>query len=308
MLEHVKKPKGLSKLAKQEARTAYLLLIPAFLGLSLLTYIPLLAVFVIGFFRWSAASVSPPVFIGFANYIQLFTSDPFFTDSIRVTVIFSLMAVAGSLVYSLFIAMILNRKIPARTFWRAVFYLPYILPSVAVYVGWMWLYESNFGLFNYILSELGFNKIAFLINSRSVLPSLALISVWMSGNLIVIFLAGLQNVPRIYHEAAEVDGANWWQRFRNVTIPCMTPIIFYNLLMSLITNMQIIVPALAVTEGGPGNSSMFMTYLMYRTAFRRGNIGYGSAMAFVFFIIIAVFTAILFATSKSWIFYEGDAK
>jgi multiple sugar transport system permease protein len=299
-----KNKKRLSRLAAQEARTAYLCLIPAFLGLIFITYLPLLAVFVIGFFRWRG--LSSPVFVGIQNYVRLFTADPYFIDSIKVTIIFSLIAVLGSMVYSFFIAILLNRKIPARAFWRAVFYIPYILPTVAVYVGWSWLYESNFGLFNYILSVLGFKKIAFISDSRWVVPSLALIAVWTSGNLIVIFLAGLQNVPRIYHEAAEIDGANWWQRFWHVTVPCMTPIIFYNLLMSLIINMQVIVPALTLTEGGPGNASMFMGYLMYRYAFRDNQIGYACAISFVFFVIIGIFTAILFATSRAWIFYEGD--
>jgi multiple sugar transport system permease protein len=139
-----------------------------------------------------------------------------------------------------------------------------------------------------------------------VVPSLALIAVWLSGNLIVIFLAGLQNVPRVYHEAAEIDGANGWQRFIHITVPSMTPIIFYNLLMSLITNMQIVTPALALTNGGPGNASTFITYLMYRYAFVSNQLGYAGAISFIFFIIIALVTALLFATSRSWIFYEGD--
>jgi multiple sugar transport system permease protein len=209
------------------------------------------------------------------------------------------------MVYSLFVAMLLNRKVPGRAFWRGVFYVPYVLPAAAIYIGWSWLYESNFGLFNYILSKFGIHKVLFLADSKLVIPSLALISVWMSGNLIVIFLAGLQNVPAIYHESAQIDGANAWQRFINITIPCMTPIIFYNLLMSLITNMQIIVPALTLTNGGPNNSSMFMTFLMYMYAFQQNQIGYACAVAFVFFILIAIFTGILFSTSKRWIYYEG---
>ena len=128
---------------------------------------------------------------------------------------------------------------------------------------------------------------------------------WLAGNLVVIFLAGLQNVPRVYHEAAEIDGANAFQRFIHITWPCMTPIIFYNLLMSLITNLQVITPALALTGGGPGNSSRFLTYLMYFYAFKSRKFGYARAVSFVIFVLIAIFTAILFATSKSWIFSEG---
>ena len=250
----------LSYKARKEERTAYLCLIPAIVGLTVLTYGPLLASFVISFFEWKG--IASPHFNGIANYIRLFTTDPYFKDSIVVTVIFSVMAVAGSMVYSLVVAMLLNRKIPARTFWRAVFYLPYVLPAAAVYIGWSWLYETNFGLFNYILGLFGIKNIMFLSDSTCVLPSLAVIAAWLSGNLIVIFLAGLQNVPRVYHEATEIDGANSWQRFVHVTVPSMTPIIFYNLLMSLITNMQVVTPALALTNGGPGNSSMFITYFV----------------------------------------------
>lgn len=292
--------------ARKESMTAYLLLIPAFLGLTFLTYLPLLGVFGISFFKWKG--ISKPVFNGFTNYIELFTNDPYFIDSIKATIYFAVITVILSMIYSLSIAMLLNRKIPARGFWRAVFYLPYILPSVAVYVGWSWLYESNFGLFNFILSEFGINKVLFLSDSSLVIPSLAVISVWLSGNLIVIFLAGLQGVPRVYHEAAFMDGANSWQRFSNVTLPCMTPIIFYNLLMSLVANLQIVVPAMALTNGGPGNSSMFMTFVMYRYAFQSNSLGYACAISFIFFILIAIFTGILFVTSKSWIFYEGDGK
>ncbi len=289
---------------RKEARTAYLCLIPAFLGLSVLTYIPLIVVFILSFFQWKG--LSAPVFNGGQNYVQLFTTDPYFKDSIIVTVWFSVLAVIGGMIYSLVVAMLLNRKIPARGFFRALFYLPYILPAAAVYIGWSWLYETNFGLFNYILKSFGINNVMFLSDSTAVVPSLALIAIWLSGNYIVIFLAGLQNVPRVYYEAAEIDGANSWQRFWNITLPSMTPIVFYNLLMSLITNMQVVTPALALTSGGPGNSSMFITYLMYKYAFKSNQIGYGCAVSFVFFILIAVFTAIVFSTSKSWVYYEGE--
>jgi multiple sugar transport system permease protein len=286
-----------------EARTAYICLIPAFVGLVFLTYLPLAAVFGISFFNWTG--LGSPKFTGLDNYIKLFTVDPYIKDSIRVTIYFSILAVLGSIIYSLFIAMLLNRKVPARGFFRAVFYVPYVLPAAAVYVGWSWLYEANFGFFNYLLSKLGIQKILFIADSSYVVPSLVIIAIWLSGNLIVIFLAGLQNVPRVYHEAAEIDGANGLQRFRHVTLPCMTPIIFYNLLMSLISNMQIVTPALSLTNGGPGNSSRFMTYLMYDQAFVNNKLGYACAVSFVFFVLIAIFTAVLFATSKSWIFYEG---
>ena len=298
------KKKRLSKNAKREQTTAYLCLTPAFTGLTFLTYLPLLAVFVLGFFAWKGFNT--PQFVGFSNYTRLFTSDPYFKDSLKVTLIYSLLAVAGSMVYSLVVAMLLNRKIPARAFFRVLFYIPYILPAAAVYIGWSWLYETNFGLFNFLLKGIGINNVKFLADSNYAIPSLALIAVWLSGNLIVIFLAGLQSVPRVYHEAAEIDGANAWHRFWKITMPCMSPIIFYNLIMSLITNLQVVTPALALTNGGPGNSSMFLTYLMYRYAFKSNQMGYACAISVIIFLIIAVFTGILFSTSKSWVFYEGE--
>lgn len=284
-------------LMKSETRTAYLCLFPSIIGLIVLTYVPLVAVFGLSLFRWEGVGI--PEWVGLNNYIRLFTRDPYFKDAIWATIYFAGLSVAGSILYSLVIALLLNQKIPARGFFRAVFYLPYVLPAMAVYIGWSWLYETNFGLFNYLLSLVGINKVMFIGSSELVVPSLALISVWLSGNLIVIFLAGLQNVPRVYMEAAEVDGANAWQRFWNVTIPSMKPIIFYNLLMSLITNLQVVTPALALTNGGPGNSSCFLSYLMYIYAFRNGKLSYACAIAFISFLLIGVFTIILFATTSS---------
>src|SRR5215469_8927072 len=173
-----------SKAALKEARTAYLFLIPAFVGLTVLTYGPLITVFALSFTKYGLAQ--KPSFIGIKNFIDLFTLDPYFIDSIKVTSYFTLLAVIGSMIFSLAVAMLLNRKVPARGFFRAVFYLPYILPSVAVYVGWSWLLQGDFGFFNYLLSLAGIKKIHFIADSKFVVPSLAFIAVWLSGNLIII--------------------------------------------------------------------------------------------------------------------------
>lgn len=298
----IKKPKN--RMLKAEQRAAYILLFPSIIGLVFITYIPLIAVFGLSLFSWSG--INDPKFVGIANYVRLFTKDPYFYDSIKATVSYALMSVLGGIVYSMFIALLLNRKIPARGFFRAAFYLPYVLPAMAVYLGWSWLYDYNHGFFNHLVTLLNGKRIMFINSTQNVTASLALIAVWLSGNLIVIFLAGLQNVPQTYHEAAEIDGANAWHRFFKITIPCMTPIVFYNLLMSLVTNMQVITPALALTSGGPGNSTTFISYLLYRYAFINNKVGYAGAIAAVFFVLIAAFTGVLFATSKSWIFYMGD--
>ena len=293
-------------MARQEARAAKLFLIPAFLGLTFITYLPLLSVFILSFFKWTAI-MPQPVFVGLSNYIKLFTRDIFFWTSVKVTVFYAVLTVCISMVYSMTIAMLLNRKVPFRGFFRAVFYVPYIIPAIAVYTSWGLLYNPDFGVLNAILVRYGLPKMAFLVDSRFIIPSLAVIAVWLSGNLIVIFLAGLGNVPRVYHEAAEIDGASFFQRLIHIPFPCMTPIIFYNLLMCLIANMQVVVPSLIYAGSNRTTypEYTFMSFLMYRTGFINNELSYASAISFVFFLIIGVFTLILFATSRSWLFYEG---
>ncbi len=294
------------KYNRAETRAAWLLLLPSVIGLTCITYLPMLASFTLSLFSWNG--LGDMTYVGADNYIRLFTRDTKFYSSLLTTLEYAGIAVIGSVVYSMIIAMLLNRKVPARGFFRAIFYLPYVLPALAVYLGWKWLYDYNHGFFNYVIKSMGGTSVKFLDSSGMVTPSLALIAVWLSGNLIVIFLAGLQNVPNTYHEAAEIDGANAWQRFWKITIPCMTPIIFYNLLMSLVSSLQVITPALSLTKGGPGTGSYFMCYMLYNQAFKSHKYGYGSAIAVILFLLIAVFTCLLFATSGSWLFYEGDDK
>lgn len=296
-------------MARQEARAAKLFLIPAFLGLTFITYLPLISVFILSFFKWTAI-MPRPIYIGLNNYVKLFTRDIFFWTSIKVTLEYALLTVCLSMIYSMTIAMLLNRKMPARGFFRAVFYVPYIIPAIAVYTSWALLYNPDFGVFNALFVRWGLPKISFLVDSKFIIPSLAVIAVWASGNLIVIFLAGLGNVPKVYHEAAEIDGANFWQRLIHITFPCMTPIIFYNLLMSLIVNMQVVVPSLIYAGSNRTTypEYTFMSFLMYRTGFINNDMSYASAISFIFFLLIGLFTLILFATSKSWLFYEGGDK
>lgn len=289
---------------KKEARIAYLCLIPVFLGLSIISYIPTVSVFILSVFDWNG--LTAPKFIGLANFEKIFTRDMYFYDSLRVTIVYAFIAVLWSLLYSLIIALLLNRKIPARPFWRAIFFIPYLLPAVGVFTAWRWLYDVNYGLINYGMRIFGLPPQQFLASKEQVLPALALIAVWCSGNLIVIFLAGLQNVPRVYVEAAQIDGANGWQSFWHITIPSISPIIFYNVLLALISNLQVINPALAITNGGPQNSSMFMSYIIYLYTFQKNKIGYGCAYAAIFFVVVGIATMILFKTSKSQFFGEGS--
>ena len=293
-----------SSAAKKEQLVAYLCLIPAFLGLTFISYLPTLAAFILSFFDWNG--MTAPKFIGLGNYVAIFTQDMSFLPSLKATLVYAILTVIGSMLYSLIIAMLLNMKIPARTFWRAVFFIPYMLPAIGVFTAWKWLYEVNYGLLNFVNRLVGLAPMQYLQSPREVLPALALIAIWCSGNLIVIFLAGLQNVPRVYHEAAQIDGASYWQRLIYITLPTISPIIFYNLLMALITNLQVVTPALAITDGGPQNASMFLSYLIYEYAFKRYKMGYSAAYAAIFFVLVGIFTVILFKSSKSWLFYEEE--
>lgn len=298
------KTKTTSRAGKKEARTAYLCLIPAFLGVTLISYLPTLAVFILSLFNWNG--LSAPEFIGFDNFVRIFTRDIYLVDSIRATIFYAFLAVVGAVLYSLVIALLLNMNMKGRTLFRSIFFIPYLLPAIGVFKGWQWLYEANFGLFNFIFRMLGIPPQRFLDSPSQVIPSLVLIAIWTSGNLIVIFLAGLQNVPAVYMEAAKIDGANAWQRFWNVTIPSISPIIFYNILTALITHLQVINPSLALTNGGPAKKSMFMSYVIYLYGFKKNKLGYAAAYSVIFFLLVGIFTFILFKTQKSNLFGEEE--
>lgn len=292
------------KTRRRTTLTAYLFLSPAILGFLFLTFFPLLGVIGISLTNWSG--LEPPEYIGLSNYIEIFTMDFYFKNSVVATLYFAVGAVLTGIIYSFMMALMLNQKIPARGFWRSLFFLPYVVPIIGSSIVWSWMYESNFGVFNYFLSLLGGDKIQWLQDERFAMPSIILMMTWMSGNLIVIFLAGLQSVPKTYLEAVEVDGGNFWHKFRHITLPMMSPVIFYNFLTSMIVNLQGFVPAYALTKGGPSDSTLLMVYLIYREGFMRNNFGHASALSLLFFLFVAALTVIVFTTSRRWTFYEGE--
>lgn len=292
-----------TRMTRGNTRTAYFFLAPALLGLFFLTIFPVLGVVGISLTDWTG--LEKPSFIGIANYTTIFTVDFYFYKSVAATLYFALGAVGSGILYAFLVALLLNRRIPARGFWRSVFFLPYIVPAIGASIVWSWLYEANFGILNYGLSLLGIDKVQWLQDERYAVPSLVVMAVWGCGSLIVIFLAGLQNVPTSYLEAVEIDGGNAWHKFRHVTLPLMTPIIFFNFLISMIANLQVFVPAYALTRGGPSDSTLFMVYLIFREGFMRNNFGHASALSLIFFLFIAGLTAVIFATSRKWIYYEG---
>ncbi len=282
---------------------AYVFLTPAILGLVFMTTLPILGVVGISLTHWTG--LVAPTFVGLGNFREIFTVDPFFLPSVVATLYFAVGAVITGTLYAFVIAMILNQRIPARGFFRSVFFLPYVVPIIGASVVWGWMYEANFGVFNYALSLLGIDKVQWLGNNLTATPSIIVLTVWGLGNFIVIFLAGLQGIPRSYLEAVEIDGGKAWHRFRHITLPLMSPIILFNVLMSMVTNLQIFVPARALTRGGPNNSTLYMVLLIFREGFERNNFGHAAAVSLIFFLFIGALTGLIFATSRRWMFFEG---
>lgn len=283
---------------------AYLFLAPAILGLVFYTFVPLLGVVGMSLTEWNG--LKEPTFIGLGNFKEIFADDMFFSPSALSTVYFALFTVILGMIYAFAMALFLNMEIAGRNLFRSIFFLPYIVPSIGACIVWAWMFESNFGVINYGLNCLGLDKVKWLGDELTATPALGIMTIWSFGNFIVIFLAGLQNIPKSYLEAVEIDGGNVWHKFRNVTLPLLSPVIFFNVLMSIVANLQVFVPAMSITKGAPNGSTLYMVYYIYRTGFQSNRFGYASAVSLVFFAFIALVTAIVFATSRKRIFFEGE--
>lgn len=291
---------------KKEARWGIIFALPAILGFFLWTAGPMIASLFISLTDWKIGG--KPNFIGIDNYIHIFTKDPLFPKSIWATLYFAFGSVPLILIFSFLVAILLNQKVRFMPFFRTVFYMPSIAPVIASSVLWMWLFNPDFGLLNNALQAVGLHKLMWIYDENQVIPSLIMMNLWGMGNTMIIFLAGLQGIPEYLYEAVEIDGGNWWDKFRIVTIPMMSPTIFFNMIMLIIDNMQVFSKAYVMTDGGPNNSSLFYVFYLYRTAFTHSEFGYASALAWILFIIILILTIIVFKTSNKWIYYEGGSK
>ena len=201
--------------------------------------------------------------------------------------------------------MLLNTKIKGLAIFRTVYYLPAVLAGVAVALLWRWIFSSEFGLLNLGLSLIGIEGPAWLSNKTTALPSFVIMRIWGVGAMMVIYLAGLQSIPTEYYEAAEIDGANWLQRTFKITLPLLTPTIFFQLIVGLIFTMQIFTEPLMMTNGGPANATLFYILYLYRQAFQYFNMGYASALAWLFFLVVLLLTIFTFRSARSWVYYEG---
>ncbi len=299
----VKKGK-MSYARRREAFYGILCASPIILGFLLWQLIPIIASFVLGFATWAGYG---PITWGPQNFVKIFTSDPLFIKSLQVTVTYTVASVPFRLVLAFALAMLLNQPIILKPIFRTIFYLPSIVPTVASSFVWMWMFNPDFGLFNLVLKTLfGLPPhMQWIYSSKTVIPSLVLMSAWDIGATMIIFLAGLQGVPRYLYEAVEVDGGNAWHRLWYVTIPMMTPTIFFNFILGLIGGMQTFAQGYIMTQGGPGNNSLFYVLYLYNHAFRMGEMGFASALAFILFTMIAILSFIVFRTSSLWVYYEA---
>ncbi|SHM10090.1 carbohydrate ABC transporter permease [Actinacidiphila paucisporea] len=287
-------------------RTAgYVFLLPWLAGIAIFTIGPLVYSLYLSFTNYDL--LQSPKWVGFANYHQMFTADPRFMHSVRVTLIYVVVVTPVKLALALGVAMLLNRKRRGIGVYRSLFYLPSLLgTSVAVALVWRSLFSQG-GAVSDGLASLGLPKTDFINDPSWALPAIILLACWQFGAPMVIFLAGLKQIPSELYDAVDVDGANKWERFRHITLPMLSPVIFFNVLLETINSFQAFTPAFVISggTGGPADSTLFYTLYLYQKGFTDFQFGYASAMAWVLLAAVAVLTALMFRVSRVWVFY-GD--
>ena len=305
-------PKG--KLARREARWFWIFISPWVVGFIFFRGFPILASALISFTKYNVAST--PQWLGLQNYANLF-DDKIFYKSLEVSTMYTLLAVPVGLVFSLALAMLLNQKVPFLGLFRTLYYLPsLIVSSVAVAFLFQMLLNPTFGVVNFAIAKLigpagliplGIKGPGWFFDPDWVVPSFVLLSIWGFGGPMLIYLAGLQGVPSALYEAARIDGANGWQRFRNVTLPMISPVILFTFITGIIGSFQVFTPAYIISDGagGPAYASMFYVLYLYLNAFARYRFGYASAQAWILFLVILVLTVLALRASRAAVYYEN---
>ncbi|RPJ43484.1 MAG: sugar ABC transporter permease, partial [Chloroflexi bacterium] len=277
-------------------------LAPTVFGLTFGTLGPVLAAIGISFTKWDV--LTPPVFNGLANFRQLLT-DPTFRKAIWNTVYYVLGVVPAATVIGLLLALLLNQKLRGITFYRTAYFLPVVSSTVAVALVWSWIYSKDFGLLNYMLRSIGLQPVAWLNSTRYAMLALIMMGIWgLLGQGMIIFLAGLQGISQSYYEAAEVDGANRWGKFLHITLPLITPSMFFFFIITMISAFQAFEQIYVMTRGGPSNATTTMVYYIYNNAFRNFRMGYASAQAIALFLIVMVLTLIYWRSQDKWVVYD----
>jgi multiple sugar transport system permease protein len=294
-LQWFRKPAG------RRTLIGYSFILPFILGFLLWNVIPFGTAGWLAFQEWNM--IRAPRFVFFDNFARLF-ADKLFWQSLKVTTIYSVVSVPLRLAFGFLIAVLLNTKVKGMPLFRTIFYMPSIVPSVANAVLWAWILNSEFGLLNAGLALFGIHKIRWLQEPELAMPALIFMSLWSVGGSMVIYLAGLQGIPDVYYEAADIDGAGTLPKFFNITIPLMSPIIFFNLIMGIISSFQVFTAGFLITNGGPQNATLFYVLHLYRTAFQSLKMGYAAAMGWILFLIILVLTYVVFKWFGSQVYYE----
>ncbi|MFS0788385.1 sugar ABC transporter permease [Shouchella sp. 1P09AA] len=290
--------------AKREEKYFWLFISPWILGFTVFIAGPMIASLYFSFTDY--AIMGEATFVGFQNFMNLF-SDPLFYRSLFVTTAYAALAVPFTIILAIALALLLNAKIKGQAFFRTFFYAPSIISGVSVAFLWMWILNPQFGIVNSFLYEVfGITGPGWFTDPYTVIPSFVLMQLTAVGSTMIIFLASLQQLPKELYEAAVIDGASAWRRFRNITVPLISPIILFNVIISIIASFQIFTQAYVITDGGPDWMSYFYVYYLFETAFFQNRIGYASAQAWILFILIFVLTFLALYVSRKNVHYEYD--
>jgi multiple sugar transport system permease protein len=289
----------------REAIDCYIFILPAILGIVLFSLGPMIASFWFSLTDYNM--LASPAFVGLDNYRTLI-HDHLFWKSLRVTLIYSGVSVPLVLTFALLLALLLNQRLPGVTAFRTIYYLPTIMSGVAIGMLWRWIFNPDFGVLNLLLEKVGIHGPAWLGDERWALPSLIATSLWSAGGSMIIFLAGLQDIPNDLYEAAEIDGAGTWSKFRNITLPLLSHVTFFNLVLGIIGALQVFTEAFVMTNGGPNNSTLLLSLYLYRNAFQFLKMGYASAIAWAMFLIVLVLTLLVFRSAPAWVHYQETQK
>jgi len=302
------KKRHVMSLSQREGMWAYILIGPWIVGFLWFTLLPTLASLYFSFTDLTYTVNKWPNFIGVANYINMFIKDARFWHSLQVTITFAIFAIPLGLVLGLLLALLLNAKVPGLSIWRTLYYTPSVVSGVAVAVLWLYLFNPRYGIINWLLSLVKINGPGWLASPDWALPALIIMSLWSVGGGMIIYLAGLQGIPTVFYEAAEIDGANSVQSFFSITLPLITPVLFYNLVTGIIGTFQIFTSVYVMTAGGPAEATLFYNLYLFNNAFRYNQMGYASALAWVLFLIVLILTLLVFRSSSTWVYYEGELR
>jgi multiple sugar transport system permease protein len=293
-----------ARLARREAIAGFLFILPWALGYLMFRLGPLL--FSLGLSFTNYGGTRNWKWVGFQNYLYMFAQDPRFRDSLRATFQFVAGYLPLSLIVGLAVAMLMNQKVKGITVFRAIYYLPSVTTGVAVAMLWQFVFHKQWGILNAILGWFGAPQIGWLVDPDWVMPAFIIMALWGVGGSMIVYLSGLQSIPTELYEAASIDGANRVQQFWSVTLPMLSPTIFFNLVTGLIGAFQIFENAYIMTAGGPNYRTFFFGLNIYVTSFRSLRFGYSSTLAWMLFVLIAALTILVFRTSRRWVFYAGE--